>query len=364
MFYSLIYEYFGKDGSCLNIFKYVTFRSICAFFTAFLLVLIFGKRFIIALKKRQKHGQPIRTDGPQSHIESKKGTPTMGGLMIIASVVAGSILWGDWSNVNLWLCIIVIIGFGAVGAIDDYFKLKACDYHGISGKKKFLLQALVACVCCYISTKFYTHPGATTVYFPILKNCQIDIGPLFFMLWAVFIIVGSSNAVNLTDGLDGLAMGPVIMSSICFAVISYLVGNVKFAEYLQIQYVPGMAEVCVFLSSLVGASLGFMWFNAPPAKVFMGDTGSVEIGGALGFVAILSKHEFVYAIIGGIFVLETMSVILQVGYFKLTGKRIFLMAPIHHHFEKKGWSESTVVFRFWIISIVLGILGLATLKIR
>ena len=363
MFYSIIYKYLGINFSFLNILKYVTFRSICAFFTSFLIILIFGKYCIGILKKHQKYGQPIREDGPQSHLETKKGTPTMGGLMIISSVLIGSFLWGDWSNINIWLCLIVMIGFGAIGAIDDYFKIKNRDYHGLSGKKKFLFQSIVACICCYISFHVYSHAGNTIIYFPILKNIQIDIGP-FFMLWAIFIIVGSSNAVNLTDGLDGLAMGPVIMSSICFAVISYLVGNTIFAEYLQMQYVPGMSEVCVFLSALVGASLGFMWFNAPPAKIFMGDTGSVAIGGALGFVAILSKHEIVFSIIGGVFVLETISVILQVGYYKLTGKRIFLMAPIHHHFEKKGWSEPTVVFRFWIISIVLGILGLATLKVR
>ncbi len=364
MFYSVVFKLFGANYSFLNVLKYITFRSICAFFTSFLLVLLTGKFFIKILRDHQKQGQPIREDGPSSHLETKKGTPTMGGLLILSSVFIGAVLWGDWSNINLWLCLIVLLGFGAIGAIDDYFKIKKHDYHGLSGKKKFLLQALVACGCYYISAHFYDHPGCTTVFFPIFKNFQIDLGP-FFMLWALFIIVGSSNAVNLTDGLDGLAMGPVIMSSICLAVISYLVGNTVFAEYLQIQYVPGVAESCVFLSALVGASLGFMWFNAPPAKVFMGDTGSLAIGGALGFVATISKHELIYAIIGGVFVLETVSVILQVAYFKLSGgKRIFLMAPIHHHFEKKGWSESTVVFRFWIISIVLGILGLATLKIR
>ena len=363
MFYNLVYKIFGSDFSFLNIFKYVTFRSICAFFTAFFIVLIFGRRFIYVLKKHQKKGQPIREDGPQSHLEKKKGTPTMGGIIIISAVFIGSLLWANLSNINLWLCLTVLLGFGAIGAIDDYCKVKKNDYHGISGKKKFILQSVVALICCYISAKVYNFDGATTVFFPIFKNCQIELG-YFFMLWAIFVIVGTSNGVNLTDGLDGLAMGPVIISSICFAVICYLVGNTVFADYLHIKYVPGMSEVCVFLSSLVGASLGFMWFNAPPAKVFMGDTGSLAIGGSLGFVAVLSKHEIAFAIIGGIFVIETLSVILQVGYFKLTGKRIFLMAPIHHHFEKKGWSEPTVVFRFWIISIVLGILGLATLKIR
>ncbi|MDR3030764.1 MAG: phospho-N-acetylmuramoyl-pentapeptide-transferase [Holosporales bacterium] len=363
MFYSVFYKLLGANSSLVNIFKYVTFRSIGAFITSFLLILIFGKRFIRILRVQQKRGQPIRIDGPQSHIETKKGTPTLGGLMIIFSVFIGSVFWGDWANINLWMSITVLIGFGAIGAIDDYFKIKRYDYHGLRGKKKFILQAIIALLCCYISMKIHPFSGATKIFFPILKNCQIEIGP-FFLIWAVFVIVGSSNAVNLTDGLDGLAMGSVIMSSICFAVISYLVGNKIFADYLQILYIPGMSEVCVFLSSMVGASLGFMWFNAPPAKIFMGDTGSVAIGGSLGFVALLSKHEIVFALIGGVFVIETISVVLQVGYYKLTGRRIFLMAPIHHHFEKKGWAESTIVFRFWIVSIVLGILGLATLKVR
>ena len=363
MFYNLVYKVFGTDYSFLNILKYVTFRSICAFLISFLLVLFIGRRFIHFLKTHQKNGQPIRDDGPQSHIEKKKGTPTMGGLLIISSVAIASLLFGDLSNINLWLCLIVFIGFGIIGALDDYKKVSKCDYHGISGKKKFLLQSIVAIICCYISIKVYNFNGATSVFLPVFKHCQIELG-YFFLIWAAFITVGSSNAVNLTDGLDGLAMGPVIMSSICLSIIAYLVGNTVFSDYLHIQYVPGMAEVCVFLGGLIGASLGFMWFNAPPAKVFMGDTGSVAIGGALGFIAVMSKHEFIYALVGGVFVLETVSVIIQVFYFKLTGKRIFLMAPIHHHFEKKGWAESTVVFRFWIISMVLGILGLALLKIR
>ncbi|MBR1479895.1 MAG: phospho-N-acetylmuramoyl-pentapeptide-transferase [Alphaproteobacteria bacterium] len=363
MFYNLVYGFFGTNLSFLNVFKYVTFRSICAFLTSFVFVLIVGSRFIHFLKAHQKNGQPIRDDGPQSHIEKKQGTPTMGGLLIISAVTIGSLLFGDLANVKLWICLAVFVGFGAIGAIDDFRKVNKNDYHGISGKKKFTLQTIVAIACCYTAIRLYTFDGATSVYLPIFKELQVELG-YFFLLWAAFITVGSSNAVNLTDGLDGLAMGPVIISSICLAIISYLAGNTVFSEYLHIIYVPEMSEICVFLSALVGASLGFMWFNAPPAKVFMGDTGSVAIGGVLGFVSILSKHEFTYALIGGIFVLETVSVMIQVAYFKLTGKRIFLMAPIHHHFEKKGWSEATVVFRFWIISIVLGILGLAMLKVR
>jgi phospho-N-acetylmuramoyl-pentapeptide-transferase len=325
--------------------------------------LIFGNKFIYLLKRQQNGGQPIRDDGPELHIESKKGTPTMGGLMIISSIILGSLLWSDLSNCNIWLCIEAMVGFGAIGAIDDYFKVKMMDYHGISGKRKIIYQVLVAFICYCTLFVLHSFPDAQTIFFPIFKNCKIDLG-CFFVIWCIFIMVGSSNAVNLTDGLDGLAMGPVIMSSICFAVISYLVGNSMFAEYLHIKHIPGISEVCVFLSSLVGSSLGFMWFNAPPAKVFMGDTGSIAIGGLLGFVSILVKHEIIYALIGGIFVVESISVILQVIFFKLTGKRVFLMAPIHHHFEKKGWTEPTIVFRFWIISIVLGILGLSTLKIR
>jgi phospho-N-acetylmuramoyl-pentapeptide-transferase len=287
----------------------------------------------------------------------------MGGIIVVASILIGTLLWGDLESSKVWICIGILVGFGAIGAIDDICKLKTSDYHGISPKTKLGLQLMVAAIWCYIAMRISDYPQSTSIFFPIFKNCSIDFGSLF-ILWAMFVTIGSSNAVNLTDGLDGLAMGPIIMSSICLAVISYLAGNVPFAEYLYITHVPGLAEVCVFLSSLVGASLGFMWFNAPPAKIFMGDTGSISIGAALGFVAVLTKHEFIYAIVGGIFVLETVSVILQVGFYKMTRRRIFLMAPIHHHFEKKGWSESVVVFRCWIISIVLGILALATLKIR
>jgi phospho-N-acetylmuramoyl-pentapeptide-transferase len=327
------------------------------------LILLSGEKAITFLKKHQSEGQPIRDDGPASHMISKKGTPTMGGVIIIASMLFSTLLWGDLCSTNLWLCLGILLGFGTIGAIDDYFKLRTNDYHGLSGKKKICLQVIVAATCCYLAMLDANFDGSTAIFFPIFKHLQIELGA-FFLVWAVFVVIGSSNAVNLTDGLDGLALGPVIMSSICFAIISYLVGNTMFADYLHIPYVPCMSEICVLLSTLVGASLGFMWFNAPPAKIFMGDTGSVAIGGTLGFVAVLSKHEIIFALVGGIFVVETLSVIIQVCCYKLTRRRIFLMAPIHHHFEKKGWSESVVVFRFWIISIVLGILGLATIKIR
>lgn len=363
MFYNLVYKAFSSDYTFLNVFKYVTFRSICAFLISFLITLIIGNRFIHFLKLHQTDGQPIRDDGPESHLKTKKGTPTMGGILIILATAFSSILFADLFNIYTWLCLVVFIGFGLIGAIDDYKKVKKHDYHGISGKRKFLFQSIVAIGCCIIYTKLCYFDGITSLHFPVFKNCSIDLGYLF-IIWSVFILVGSSNAVNLTDGLDGLAMGPVLISSICLAIITYLVGNTIFSDYLHVQYVPGLSEVCVFLGALIGAGFGFMWFNAPPAKVFMGDTGSVAIGGVLGFIALISKQEFIYALIGGIFVLETLSVVIQVFYFKLTGKRIFLMAPIHHHFEKKGWSEATVVFRFWIISMILGIIGLALLKIR
>ena len=363
MLYNLIYKIFAQDFLSLNVLRYVTFRSICAFLFSFFVVLLFGKKFIFFLKAHQKHGQPIRDDGPQSHINSKKGTPTMGGVLIILTVLLGSILFGDLENMQLWLCVLIFISFGMIGAFDDYCKVSKNDYHGVSGKKRFLLQSIVAIAYSILLIKICNFDGATNVYIPIFKNLYFDMG-YYFIIWATFIVVGSSNAVNLTDGLDGLAMGTVIPSSICLAIIAYLCGNVIYADYLHTLYIPGLAEVCIFLSSLVGACLGFMWFNAPPAKVFMGDTGSVAIGGVLGFIAVLSKHEFTFAIIGGIFIIETISVILQVFFYKTTHKRIFLMAPIHHHFEKRGWAESTVVFRFWIISIVLGILGLSLLKVR
>jgi phospho-N-acetylmuramoyl-pentapeptide-transferase len=287
----------------------------------------------------------------------------MGGTMIILSVCVSSLLFADLLNMFVLTSLGIMLAFGGIGALDDYHKVKRRDYHGMSGKKKFMLQLIVAACCYYIAHRCNGFDGACSIFFPIIKNVHLDLG-WFFVVWAVFVIVGSSNAVNLTDGLDGLAIGPVIMTAICFAVISYLVGSSIFAEYLKIQYVAGASELCVFLGALVGASLGFMWFNAPPAKVFMGDTGSIAIGGSLGYVAIMTKQELMLPIVGGIFILEATSVILQVAYFKLTGKRIFLMAPIHHHFEKLGWSEPTVVFRFWIISIVLGVAALGTLKIR
>jgi phospho-N-acetylmuramoyl-pentapeptide-transferase len=282
----------------------------------------------------------------------------MGGLIIILSITVSTVLWADVTNMSVIACSLVLTGFGAIGAIDDFKKLYMNDSKGISASKKFLYQSIVAVISYYLCFS-----DSTIIYLPIFKNAQINIGS-FFVFWTILVMVGSANAVNLTDGLDGLAMGPIIISSICLAIISYLVGNVVFANYLHMKYISGMSEVCVFLAALVGASMGFMWFNAPPAKIFMGDTGAIAIGGVLGFIAVISKHEIIFAILGGIFVVETVSVILQVLYYKMTGRRFFLMAPIQHHFEKRGWSESTIVFRFWILSIVFGILGLALLKIR
>lgn len=358
MFYNLLYKIFSANFHLLNVFKYVTLRAVCAFLCSFVLVLFFGKRIIYFLYKYQRNGQPIRTDGPESHLKTKKGTPTMGGIMILAALMVSSLLWADLENRYVISALIVATGFGLIGALDDFLKVSRNNSKGISGKKKFILQALVA-----VAGFYFCSLPSTIVYFPVFKNCQIDLGS-FFILWAMLVMVGSSNAVNLTDGLDGLAMGPVIMSSICLAIVSYLVGNSVYANYLHMEHISGMAEISVFLGALIGASLGFMWFNAPPARIFMGDTGSVAIGGILGFVAVITKHELIFALIGGIFVIETVSVIIQVLFFKATGKRVFRMAPIHHHFEKKGWAEPTVVFRFWIISIVLGILGLALLKVK
>jgi phospho-N-acetylmuramoyl-pentapeptide-transferase len=319
-------------------------------------------RLVLTLEKKRQR-QPIRLEGPKSHVTQKAGTPTMGGLAVIISVLLTSLLLADLKSVNLWLCLTSLIGFGGIGALDDCMKIMRGTSRGLPGRRKLILQVALAAAICYMA--FYIHPGpeAHKIFFPVYKNFQIDLG-IFFILWAILVVVGSSNAVNLTDGLDGLAMGPVIMTSICFAVISYLVGHAIFSNYLRIPYIPEVSDICIFLSALVGASMGFMWHNAPPAKIFMGDTGSLSIGGTLGFVALLTKQELIYLIVGGIFVIETISVIIQVLYFKATGKRIFLMAPLHHHFEQKGWPETTIVFRFWIISIMLGILALAVLKLR
>lgn len=355
--------HFLNDFKVFNLFRYITFRTMGAILTALVISFCLGKPIIAWLKSKQKQGQPIRDDGPASHLITKKGTPTMGGCLILLAVSISTLLWGDLANPFLWIVLLVTLGCGALGAVDDYQKLTKNSHRGISGKTKLLGQAVLALTAAYASAHC-THPDlAHTLTFPFFKDFMLNLG-WFFYPWAAIVIIGSSNAVNLTDGLDGLAIVPVMICSVCFTIIAYLVGNHIFAHYLQLHHVANVGEICIFLGSLIGAGLGFLWFNAPPAKIFMGDTGSLAAGGALGTIALITKHEFVLCIVGGLFVLEAVSVILQVGYYKLTKRRIFLMAPIHHHFEKLGWAESTVVVRFWIIASILALVGLATLKIR
>ena len=348
--------------SFFNVFKYLTVRTGLSTFTSMLVVFIVGNPLINYFSSRQIHN-PIREDGPSEHIVKKIGTPTMGGLMILLGVFSGVLLWGDLSNPYNWFLIYIAGSFGLLGAYDDYKKIKKNHSSGLSSKLKFFIQLILALIGIFIIYFFSDSNEIKNLYFPFFKNLVINIG-WFFIPFYLFIIVGSSNAVNLTDGLDGLATVPVILVAACFGFISYVTGNIVFSGYLQIPYIEGVGEASIFCGSIIGACLGFLWFNAPPAKIFMGDTGSLALGGSLGAVGIITKHEIVLAITGGLFVLEAISVIAQVISFKLTGKRIFKMAPIHHHFEKKGWPESTVVIRFWIISIILAMIGLATLKLR
>lgn len=353
-----------ENFNFLNVFRYITFRTGGAIFTSLILCFALGGHFIRFLIKHQKKGQPIRAEGPESHLVSKKGTPTMGGVLILLSLVFSTVLWADLQSPYVWITLFVTVGYGAIGAVDDYRKLKLHSSKGISAKVKLLSQVLIALLAIHWAQTIVPAEYKTMLAIPFFKNLFIDLG-LFFILFAAVVIVGASNAVNLTDGLDGLATVPVIQVGFCFGAIAYLSGNAIFANYLQITHVPGAGELAVFCGALIGSCLGFLWFNAPPAMVFMGDTGSLALGGALGTLAMITKHEIVLAIAGGVFVMEAVSVMLQVGYFKMTkGKRIFLMAPIHHHFEKKGWKESTIVIRFWIISFILCLIALSTLKIR
>jgi len=361
MLYSLILELIDQY-TFLNVFKYLTVRTGLAMFTSMGIVLLVGTPFIKFFSAK-KILDPIREDGPSNHIIKKIGTPTMGGVLILLGLFSGILLWGDLSNSYIWFLLFIVTTFGLLGAYDDYQKIKFKNSSGISFTFKIITQILIAVIGILILRHFSKNEELANLYFPFFKNLIINLG-WFFIPFSVFIIVGSSNAVNLTDGLDGLATVPVILVAGCFAFISYVTGNIVFSEYLQIPYVQGMGEASVFCGSIMGACLGFLWFNAPPAKIFMGDTGSLALGGSLGAVGIITKHEIVLAITGGLFVLEAVSVIVQVLSFKLTGKRVFRMAPIHHHFEKKGWAESTVVIRFWIISIILAMIGLATLKLR
>jgi len=342
----------------LNLIRYITFRAGAAALTSLFLGLLIGPRFIGWLRIRQGKGQPIRSDGPQTHL-AKVGTPTMGGLMILTSVTVSMLLWMNLNNRYVWACLLVTLGFGAIGFLDDYDKVTKRSHKGISGRVRLLLEFMIAGCAAWI----ILDGGPHNLYLPFYNGPVINLGP-FYILFAAFVITGFGNAVNLTDGLDGLATMPVVIASVAFLIITYLVGNAKFATYLGIPHVPGAGDVTILCSAIIGAGLAFLWFNAPPAAVFMGDTGSLALGGALGAIAVVAHHEIVLVIIGGLFVLETVSVILQVFFYKRTGKRIFKMAPIHHHFEQLGWSEPTVVIRFWIIAFVLALAGLSTLKLR
>jgi phospho-N-acetylmuramoyl-pentapeptide-transferase len=362
MLYNLLAP-LAEDMRVFNLFRYLTFRSGGAILFAFFLTLVIGPGMIRWLKKLQRDGQPIRSDGPESHLLTKKGTPTMGGLMFLLSASITTLLWADLSNIYVWVVLFVTIGFGGIGFADDFLKLTKRNTKGLNGRFKLVGQGLIGLIATTVVVAHQPAAIGTSVALPFFKDLLIPLG-LGFIPFGALVMMGSSNAVNLTDGLDGLATVPVMIAAACFAFIAYLVGNQIFAEYLQLHFVPGSGELAVFCGALCGAGLGFLWFNAPPAMVFMGDTGSLSMGGALGAISVITKHELVLAIIGGLFVLETVSVIVQVMSFKLTGKRVFRMAPLHHHYEKKGLAEPTIVIRFWIVAAVLALIGLATLKLR
>jgi phospho-N-acetylmuramoyl-pentapeptide-transferase len=362
MLYPLFYP-FADQFQAFNLFRYITFRSGGAYVTALLISLLLGPRIIAWLRSKQQNGQPIRTDGPQSHLVRKKGTPTMGGFLILLALTSSTLLWADLTNPYVWIVLLVTVGFGLIGFFDDYQKLTRNSHRGVPGRVKLLLEFGLAAVACIVLAFVMRQPLANTVAVPFFKNFLFDVG-WFFVLFGMVVITGASNAVNLTDGLDGLAIVPAMIAAACFGFIAYVVGNVIFANYLQVHHVPGTGELTVFCGAMIGAGLGFLWFNAPPASVFMGDTGSLSIGAALGTMSVITKHEIVLAIVGGLFVLEAASVIMQVASFKTTGRRVFRMAPLHHHFEQKGWEEPTIVIRFWIIASILAIAGLATLKLR
>ncbi|MGI9415066.1 MAG: phospho-N-acetylmuramoyl-pentapeptide-transferase [Hyphomicrobiales bacterium] len=346
-----------------NVFRYLTFRTGGAIMTGLIFVFLFGPAQIAMLRVRQGRGQPIRDDGPERHIIEKQGTPTMGGLMMLSGITVATLLWANLTNAYVWVVLFVTLGFGLVGLYDDYLKVSRSSSSGFSTKVRFGIECLIAAAACYALTFLTKDEYSTSLALPFFKDLLIDLGG-FFVVFGVIVIVGAGNAVNLTDGLDGLAIVPVMIAAASFGLIAYLVGNAVFSGYLQIHFVKGVGELAVLCGAILGAGLGFLWFNAPPAMIFMGDTGSLSLGGALGAIAVATKHEIVLAIIGGLFVLEAVSVIVQVASFKLTGKRIFRMAPLHHHFEQKGWAEPTIVVRFWIIAVVLALLGLATLKLR
>jgi len=362
MLYSLLVPLADHIG-VLNVVRYITFRTGGAVMTALVVSFVLGPGLIRWLRKKQREGQPIRLDGPESHLLTKKGTPTMGGVLILIALTSATLLWADLSNGYVWVVLVVTLGYGLIGFADDYLKLTKRSSGGLPGRAKLLGQGLIGLIATGVLIHLGQAPLATGVAVPVFKDLIVPLG-LAFPLFGALVMMGASNAVNLTDGLDGLAIVPVMIAAGSFAVIAYLAGNVIFAGYLGIPHVPGTGELAIFCGAIVGASLGFLWFNAPPAMVFMGDTGSLSTGGALGAVAVAVKHELVLAIIGGLFVLEAVSVIVQVASFKLTGKRVFRMAPLHHHFEKMGWQEPTIVIRFWIIAVILSLVGLSTLKLR
>jgi phospho-N-acetylmuramoyl-pentapeptide-transferase len=364
-----LYMHFVAGGHVpvLNILRYITFRGGAALFTAQFVVMAMGSRFIAWMRAKQGKGQPIRKEGIERHIIEKAGTPTMGGVMILAGLIVSTLLWADLSNVYIWALLLVTSGYGVLGFLDDYAKVTKQTTAGLSGFARLAIEAALAAAAISLIVVFGQKPAEphllTSVAFPVLKDVLLNLG-WFYLAFGAFVVVGAANAVNFTDGLDGLATVPVMIASAALGFIAYMVGDKVFANYLQLHNVPGVAEIAVFCSALIGAGMGFLWYNAPPARIFMGDTGSLALGGALGAIAVATRHEIVLAVIGGLFVAETLSVVIQVAWFKRTGRRVFLMAPIHHHFEKLGWSESTVVIRFWIVSLMLALLGLGTLKLR
>ena len=352
----------SDGGDFFNLFRYITFRAGGAFMTALLFGFVFGKPLINVLRRKQGKGQPIRDDGPEGHF-AKAGTPTMGGLLIVGALLTSTLLWGRLDNGFVWIVLFVTMGFGAIGFADDYAKVSKQNTAGVPGKLRFGIGLLIAAIAAVWATMLHPEALQYKLALPVFKDVLINLWYLFIP-FAMIVIVGSANAVNLTDGLDGLAIMPAMIAASALGIIAYTVGRVDFTEYLDVHYVPGTGEILIFVAGLVGGGLGFLWYNAPPAAVFMGDTGSLALGGAIGAIAVSTKHEIVLAIVGGVFVVEALSVIIQVLYFKRTGKRVFLMAPIHHHYEKKGWAEPTIVIRFWIVSLILALIGLATLKLR
>lgn len=354
---------FSSGGDIFNLFRYITFRAAGGFFTALLLSFLFARPVINLLKRKQKKGQPIRDDGPESHLVQKSGTPTMGGVLILATLIVSTLLWARLDSGFVWLVLFVTVGFGAIGFIDDYLKVTSFTTKGFSSRARLGIGLTIALIAGVWAASLHPDALSNQLALPFLKNTLLNLG-ILFIPFTMLVIVGSANAVNLTDGLDGLAIVPVMIAASALGAIAYVIGRADFTQYLDVHYVAGTGELLIFTSALMGSGLGFLWYNAPPASVFMGDTGSLALGGALGAIAVATKHELVLAIVGGLFVVEALSVIIQVGYYKMTKKRVFLMAPIHHHFEKKGWHESQIVVRFWIIALILALVGLATLKVR